>query len=64
MISWAGSCGPLQDVLLSLHAVRATYDPSRPFMPWVFAIVGNRLVDGARRYVRSSGREVHVDVQM
>jgi len=51
----------LQDVLLSLHAVRATYDSSRPFMPWVLAIVRNRLVDGARRYARSSGREVHLD---
>jgi RNA polymerase sigma factor (sigma-70 family) len=51
----------LQDVLLSLHAVRATYDPSRPFMPWVLAIVRNRLVDGARRYARTSGREVHIE---
>lgn len=51
----------LQDVLLSLHTVRATYDPSRPFMPWVLAIVRNRLVDGARRYARGSGREVHID---
>jgi len=51
----------LQDVLLSLHAVRATYDSSRPFMPWVLAIVRHRLVDGARRYARSSGREVHID---
>jgi RNA polymerase sigma-70 factor (ECF subfamily) len=51
----------VQDVLLSLHAVRATYDPSRPFMPWVLAIVRNRLVDGARRYARTAGREVRVD---
>lgn len=51
----------LQDVLLSVHSVRATYDPSRPFIPWVLAIVRNRLVDGARRYARGSGREVHID---
>jgi RNA polymerase sigma factor (sigma-70 family) len=51
----------VQDVLLSLHAVRATYDPSRPFVPWLLAIVRNRLVDGARRYSRSSGREVQID---
>jgi RNA polymerase sigma-70 factor (ECF subfamily) len=51
----------VQDVLLSLHAVRATYDPSRPFVPWLLAIVRNRLVDGARRYARTSGREVHID---
>ena len=28
----------VQDVLLSLHAVRSTYDPQRPFMPWLLAI--------------------------
>ncbi len=51
----------VQDVLLSVHAVRATYDASRPFLPWLLAIVRNRLVDGARRYARTSGREVHID---
>jgi RNA polymerase sigma factor (sigma-70 family) len=51
----------VQDVLLSLHAVRATYDPSRPFMPWLLAIVRNRLVDGARRHQRTTAREVLVD---
>jgi DNA-directed RNA polymerase specialized sigma24 family protein len=32
----------VQDVLLSLHAVRATYDLQRPFMPWLIAITRNR----------------------
>jgi RNA polymerase sigma-70 factor (ECF subfamily) len=50
----------VQDVLLSLHAVRATYDSSRPFVPWLLAIVRNRLVDGARRYARTAGREVRI----
>jgi RNA polymerase sigma-70 factor (ECF subfamily) len=51
----------VQDVLLSVHVVRATYDPARPFVPWLLAIVRNRLVDGARRYGRIARREVHVD---
>jgi RNA polymerase sigma-70 factor (ECF subfamily) len=51
----------VQDVLLSLHTVRATYDPARPFVPWLLAIVRNRLVDGARRYARIARREVHVE---
>lgn len=51
----------VQDVLLSLHAVRATYDPARPFVPWLLAIVRNRLADGARRYGRAARREVRVD---
>jgi RNA polymerase sigma-70 factor, ECF subfamily len=48
-------------VLLSVHTVRATYDPARPFVPWLLAIVRNRLVDGARRYARISRREIRVD---
>jgi RNA polymerase sigma-70 factor (ECF subfamily) len=51
----------VQDVLLSVHTVRATYDPARPFVPWLLAIVRNRLVDGARRYARIARREIHVD---
>ena len=51
----------VQDVLLSVHAVLATYDPSRPFMPWLMAIVRNRLVDAARRYGRRQAHETRVD---
>ncbi len=51
----------VQDILLSLHAVRATYNPQRPFMPWLLAITRNRLADGARRYVRRETQEVHFD---
>jgi RNA polymerase sigma-70 factor, ECF subfamily len=51
----------VQDILLSLHAVRSTYDPNRPFMPWLLAIIRSRLADGARRYARQCAREVHVD---
>jgi RNA polymerase sigma factor (sigma-70 family) len=47
----------VQDVLLSLHAVRATYDPERPFIPWLMAITHNRLVDAARRYARHGTHE-------
>jgi RNA polymerase sigma factor (sigma-70 family) len=50
----------VQDVLLSMHSVRATYDPQRPFIPWLLAILRNRLVDGARRYGRTAAHEVHV----
>jgi RNA polymerase sigma factor (sigma-70 family) len=51
----------VQDVLLSVHAVRATYDPARPFMPWLMTIVRHRLADGARRHARTASREVHLD---
>ncbi len=51
----------VQDVLLSLHAVRATYDPARPFLPWLMAIARNRMVDGVRRYARLAANEVAVE---
>ena len=28
----------VQDILLSIHTVRATYDANRPFIPWLMAI--------------------------
>jgi RNA polymerase sigma-70 factor (ECF subfamily) len=52
----------VQDILLSLHSVRATYDPRRPFVPWLLAIVRHRLADGARRYTARKTHEVSVDV--
>ncbi len=51
----------VQDILLSIHAVRATYDPERPFLPWLVAIARNRAADMARRHVRKRGREIAVD---
>ena len=51
----------VQDVLLSVHAVRATYDATRPFLPWLLAITRNRLVDAARRHTRHAAREVIVE---
>jgi RNA polymerase sigma factor (sigma-70 family) len=50
----------VQDILLSVHSVRATYDGDRPFIPWLMAIVRNRTADMARRYTRRSASEVAV----
>ncbi len=51
----------VQDVLLSVHAVRMTYDPRQPFLPWLLAITRNRLADGGRRYARTSAHEIVVE---
>lgn len=51
----------VQDVLMSVHSVRQTYDPERPFLPWLFAITRNRMIDSARRYVRRAAHEVRVE---
>jgi RNA polymerase sigma factor (sigma-70 family) len=47
----------LQDILLSLHSVRASYDPERPFTAWLFGLTKNRIADGARRYGRRKTNE-------
>lgn len=42
----------VQEVLVSLHAKRASYDPTRPFLPWLAAIARYRWVDHLRRTYR------------
>jgi RNA polymerase sigma-70 factor (ECF subfamily) len=47
----------VQDILLTLHRVRHTYDPARPFLPWLFAIARRRIIDRQRQAGRSRRRE-------
>jgi RNA polymerase sigma-70 factor, ECF subfamily len=47
----------VQDILLTIHATRQTYDPSRPFRPWLVTIANRRLVDRLRRQGRLRSRE-------
>jgi RNA polymerase sigma-70 factor (ECF subfamily) len=51
----------VQDILLTLHAIRHTYDPARPFTPWLVAIARRRIVDRLRRQMRFASREVVLD---
>ncbi len=48
----------VQDTLLTLHRARATYDPARPFLPWLRAITQRRAIDALRRKGRRP-QEVH-----
>lgn len=47
----------VQDTLLTLHRVRHTYDPGRPFLPWLAAIARRRAIDGMRRTGRIGTNE-------
>ena len=53
----------VQDVLLTLHAIRHTYDPSRPFGPWLVAIAHRRIVDWLRRRGRTRSRETAIELK-
>jgi len=47
----------VQDILLTLHSIRHTYDPSRPFGPWLVGIANRRAIDQLRRRGRRTSRE-------
>ena len=51
----------VQDVLLSIHRSRHTWNPARPFAPWFYAVLRSRLVDAVRRHRRTGGREDQMD---
>jgi len=48
----------VQETLLTIHQIRHTWDPSRPFLPWLRAIAARRAIDGLRKQGRHGAREV------
>lgn len=48
----------VQDVLLTLHRVRHTYDPARPFPHWLATLARRRSIDLLRRKFRTERFEV------
>lgn len=50
----------VQDVLLTVHAIRNTYDPKRPFGPWLVAIANRRIIDRLRQHTRQKTREIEL----
>lgn len=50
-----------QETLVTVDRARRTYDARRPFAPWFYAILNNRMIDVLRRERRFSTREVGAD---
>jgi RNA polymerase sigma factor (sigma-70 family) len=48
----------VQDTLISLHRKRASYDPSRPFLPWLAAIARYRWVDKLRQTYKHAAQSL------
>ena len=48
----------VQDVLLTVHRIRHTWDPQRPFSPWLASIAARRGIDRIRRASRIASHEV------
>ena len=51
----------VQDTLLTIHRMIATYDPDRPLRPWIVAIAERPCIDRLRRRGRGAGRETPID---
>ncbi len=51
----------VQEVLLSLHLKRTTYDPDRAFYPWLAAIARYRWVDALRTEYRHAADSLDGD---
>ncbi len=51
----------VQDTLLTLHRVRNTYDPTRPFRPWIAAIAERRALDRGRGVARGLARHTELE---
>ncbi|WP_448659632.1 sigma-70 family RNA polymerase sigma factor [Sphingomonas sp. CJ99] len=54
----------VQDTLMSVHRKRATYDPARPYLPWLAAIARYRWVDQLRRGYRADETELPADLSV
>lgn len=52
----------IQEILISVHKALHTYDPSRPCMPWLGAIMHYRLTDWLRsRYHASEKQKIPLE---
>lgn len=49
----------VQDVLVTVHGARATYDPSRSFVAWLTAITQRRTIDLLRKRGRRGAHEIY-----
>ena len=52
----------VQETLIALHNKRASWDPTRPFLPWLAAIARYRWVDHLRKLYRADEHELHEEV--
>jgi RNA polymerase sigma-70 factor (ECF subfamily) len=53
----------VQEILIGLHGKRHTWDPARPFLPWLYAITRYKLIDFTRHRRHETRRRVHLSLE-
>ena len=48
----------VQEILIVVHDIRHTYEPGRPFQPWLGSIATRRCIDSLRRRMRRNLHEL------
>ncbi|MEO8160610.1 MAG: sigma-70 family RNA polymerase sigma factor [Arenimonas sp.] len=48
----------VQEILIVVHDIRHTYEPGRPFKPWLGTIATRRCIDSLRRRMRRNLHEI------
>lgn len=51
-----------QDALLAIHQKRHTYDPARPFGPWLAAVARYKWIDRLRALKRAPSEALNLDI--
>ena len=51
----------VQEILIVVHDIRHTYEPGRPFKPWLVTIATRRCIDQLRRRTRRLKHEIAED---
>ena len=52
----------VQDTLIAIHEKRHTYDPERPFKPWLMAVARYKWIDRLRSMSRSRTEELPEEI--
>jgi RNA polymerase sigma-70 factor (ECF subfamily) len=53
----------VQEILIGLHGKRHTWDPARPFLPWLHGVTRYKLVDFMRHRRRDTRRRVDLPLE-
>lgn len=52
----------VQEILIVVHDIRHTYEPGRPFKPWLSTIASRRCIDLLRRRMTRLGHEADMGI--